>query len=203
MTLFRSKRLLVVAVAAACGSDPLAPYEVLPQTTATVQSAVDFVTMGQDTIPVDCGSAITINCTGGNPGTAPAVITLTRTALSLDSLAEGSFSFGAQVTITSPGIPVNIPTAGNCTVDIDTSPGTSSTAQLSGPVTFPESTHVQINGTLEGLEADDISISGGIGCALADGFQAFIVGAVADMLSRNVILCGAPGAALLVPCRES
>jgi hypothetical protein len=203
MTLFRSKRLLVVAVAAACGSDPLAPYEVLPQTAATVQSAVDFVTMGQDTVPVDCGSAITINCTGGNPGTTPAVITLTRTALSLDSLAEGSFSFGAQVTITTTGIPITIPTVGNCTLNVDTSPGTSSTAQLSGPVTFPESTHVQVVATLEGLEDDDISISGGIGCALADGFHAFVVGTLGDALSRSVILCGAPGAPLLVPCRES
>lgn len=198
---------LAIVTLLGCGKDsPTAP-EVLPQTLATVQAAVDMVTTGQIKIVGTCLGTVPLNCPGGTLA-APTHLSLTRTADSV-ALVTGQdyYYFSATMSAVSPGIPVTIPLIGACTLTIDTSPGISPTITLTGTVHFASQT---LNGPIDRLdfsditvtdfETADVSITGSLSCASAGFSAGFYIGQLQTFFEQGASLCSAPGPALLQPC---
>lgn len=192
-----------------CAKDPVAP-EALPETLATVQAGVDMVTTGQLRLEGTCAGGVPINCPGGMLA-APVYITLTRTA---DSVAfvtgQNRYDFSTTMAAVSPGIPITVPLVGACTLTLNTAGGTSPTMTLSGSVQFASQT---LNGPISRLdfsnlvltnfETEDVSITGGLGCATASFSLPFHIGQIQDMFAQAADLCSVPGPELLQPCPQT
>lgn len=200
---------LLAGGACSSASEPAAP-EPLTVSSATVDAALAYLG-SYDSIPASCGSSPAINCPGGTAG-APIHVPATITAHSVTPHAAPDtlvFDWAADVKIISPGIPVTLPVVGACTLTVDTRPGTDSTVHVTGTATFSRRTangpidRVDIQSqTLTGLTTDDLSLSGGIGCAAASASLGLLVGTLTDFLAtRELGLCSAPGPALLEVCK--
>lgn len=200
---------LLTSGACSSASEP-APPEPLTVSSATVDAALAYLG-SNDSITASCAANPAVNCPGGTPG-APIHIPATITAHSVTPHAAPDtlvFDWAADVKIISPGIPVTIPVVGTCTLTVDTRPGTDSTLHVTGTATFSKQTadgpidRVDIQSeTLTGLTTDDLSLSGGVGCAAAGASLGLMVGTLSDFLAtRELGLCSAPGPALLEVCK--
>ena len=192
-------------------TSPPPPYK-MPLSQATIQSAVDLFTTGTDTVPVQCGGTVPIDCPGGASGP---VITISRARV-VDSLflqrLDTAYSFSAYVTLTSSqDIPVTIPVVGDCGLHLDTSAGSSPTVHLSGQAYFTSSVpagpldELALTFNLDGLEAADFSLSGGTACALANEAASFYVGTILSALGTGapIFLCAGSGPGLFALCPSS
>lgn len=191
---------------------PPPPYT-MPLSRATIQSAVDLVTTGMDTVPVLCGGTVPVDCPGGAPGP---VITVSRVRV-LDSLLalrpDTAYDFSAYVTLTSSqDIPVTVPVVGDCGLHLDTTPGASPTVRLSGQAYFVSSVpagpldELEIDVGLDGVEAADVSLTGGAGCALVNQSIGFYLGVISAALRTGtgpIFLCAGSGPGLFVVCPAS
>jgi hypothetical protein len=213
------RRALVTAAIAcltpslhSCGSDsPTAP-ETLPQTLETMQAAVNFVTNGQLLIPSSCGGSPAVNCPGGTAG-SPVYLTTTQTASTVAFVPGADrYDFSVNLSAVTPtGIPITVPIVGECTLNINTAPGTSPTITITGNARFDRQTvdgpidRITFNNlSVTNLTSDDVSLTGGFGCAFADLGISFFIGTLTDTFADNLAvgLCAAPGPALLRPCPE-
>jgi hypothetical protein len=96
----------------------------------------------------------------------------------------------------------------DCVVHIDTAAGASPTVQISGTAVFdavvPLGTINRLYATnvlVTGLAAEDISLSGGLFCAIS--FAGVARTAISTLLGNMIAdrrLCGAPGPALFAAC---
>ena len=193
-----------------CGSDSPTGPETLPQTLETVQAAVNFVTNGQMRIPSSCGGSPAVNCPGGTAG-SPVYLTMTQTASTVAFVPGADrYDFSVNLSVvTATGIPITIPIAGECTLNINTAHGTSPTITVTGNARFARQT---VDGPIDrinfdnivvsNLTADDVSLTGAFGCALADLGISFFIGTLTATFADNLAvgLCAAPGPALLRPC---
>jgi hypothetical protein len=195
-----------------CGSDsPTAP-ETLPQTLETMQAAVNFVTNGQVLIPSSCGGTPAVNCPGGTAG-SPVYLTMTQTASTV-AFVPGADRYDFSVNlaaVSATGIPITIPLVGECTLNINTAPGTSPTMTITGNARFDSQTldgpidRISFNNiSVTNLESADVAITGSLGCALADLGISFFIDTLTATFAENLVvgLCAAPGPALLRPCPE-
>ena len=189
----------------ACSSDSPTEPESLPQTLATVQAALDLVTTGQLELEGSCAGTTTVNCPGGTLA-SPAHVNLTRTADTVYFVTgQDRYDFSATLSAVTPaGIPVTFPVVGACTLNIDTSPGTSSTITLTGSARFTSPDRLDVsNLDVTGFEDADASITGSISCAAASFGLSFYVDMLTSMFEQNVSFCAAPGPALLRLCPAS
>lgn len=180
--------------------------EALSVTSATVVAAVDFMTPDSVQVPVTCGGSFEVNCTGGTPG-SPVWLRLVRVGVvTATSTGPATFSFTADYTVTSVQ---DIPVAGSgvsCGVDLNSGLGTSPTVTVNGTATFVSNTddgvinRVDLTGSAEGLEEDDITLNGGFDCEVASAFQGAVVGLIEGMMDSSVRLCGAAGAETFREC---
>ena len=197
---------------AGCGGNsttsPSQPYT-MPLTQATVQSAVDLFTTGTDTVPVQCSGTVPIDCPGGSAG--PVVtIALDRVSDSIFTFMPGqSYQYSTHVALTvSQDIPVTIPVIGACGLHVDVSQGASPTVHVSGEVTFRSSTlagpldELDLTAALDGLEAADVSLTGGGACALANESLSLYLGLLTTALGTptEVLLCAGSGPGKFVTC---
>ena len=197
---------LLLSGTATCSKTPTG-LEVLPETAATVQAAVDLLTTGKLRVPPVCGSP-TIACPGGVADTS-FYLTLTRDSLRIvvDTMPT-VYGFVAQVeAVTTKPVPVTV-SGINCTVGINTAASGKPTVGIAGRATFTSQTaggpidrlDVRLD-SVTGLDAGDITLAGGTLCTIGS------FGAVAHLVVVNTFqyptplhLCGAPGPVLFEPC---
>jgi hypothetical protein len=184
----------------------------LPLTRGTVQAAVDLLTTGTDTVPVQCGATVPVDCPSGTPG--PTItVALDRVADSIvlidSSFSSIEYTFSAHLTLTTnQDIPLTLPVVGECGLHVDTSPGASPTVHVSGQAHFTSSVgagpldELMVTVGLDGLEAADVSLTGGTACALATVASGVYVGAISAALRTGgtIPLCAGSGPGLFVVC---
>ncbi len=214
----RSALCALIAIAfAACGgssSETTAPKPkyTMPLTLATVSSAVDLLTTGTDTVPVQCTGTLLVDCPGGVAGP---VVTISRVRVldSIVTLAPGvQYTYSAYVTLTSTqDIPVSVPSVGDCGLHLDTSPGNSPTVRVFGGAYFRSSVQqgpldeLALTIGLDGLEAADISFTGGTVCQVANATISLYLAPIAAALQggTTILLCAGSGPGRFVVCPNS
>lgn len=191
-----------------CSKSPTG-LEVLPETLATVQSAVDLVTTGTIHVPASCSGVTTVACPGGIPDTA-VYLTLTRDSLAIafgDSVPTAYRYVARVAVVTASDIPVST-LGSDCTVAINTTASGAPTVRVAGTATFGSQTPGgQINrlqmrvDSVSGLDAADVSLNGGVLCTFGTfgvgGFQSILFAAFSNAAFN---LCGAPGSTLFEEC---
>jgi hypothetical protein len=186
------------------GLDPL------PQTVASVQAALDLMTTGQINVQTNCAGNPTVNCLNGVAG-GPIPLALTRDSLSIVEAPPGTYTFAARVAVLSTtGIPFSEAAAGNCTLNLNTAPGTSPTIRVTGMATFTRQlpgdpiNRIDItNVATSAVENADVSVQGVSTCSLMPPVA--IVGLANSILHDAFTyaaprVCGAPGPALVELC---
>lgn len=212
--MLRSKIFLPVAallLGAACSdsSGPPTPVAIVVRD-STVLLGLDFIASEGNTVEASCGGNPAINCLGGNPGN-PIRLTITRTAASTarrtgpDSLI---FDWAADLVVVSPAIPINITSIGNCILTIDTRADADS-VHVTGTATFTRTRpdgpidRLDITGqNVTGLTNADVTIGTSILCEVASFGISFYLDLLTDQIFHDYALCGAPGAATFMFCRE-
>ena len=177
---------LLATVAAGCGSKSATAPLTLPVTSATVQSAVDLFTTGTLHVPPSCGTSPSIDCPGGTAGT-PIPVTVTRGATTIAQTAPDVFGYDVDLAIaTGSAIPVSYQGV-DCTVAVNTAAGASPTVHVAGTATFSSQTpggsidRLDLTIALTGLEATDVTFSGGTLCQMANfGGLSFFGGIVTN-----------------------
>lgn len=202
---------LLLAMAACKSSTAPQGYEALPETAETVQAALDLFTTGDVSVPPNCGGSPAVNCPGGTPG-GSVTLALTRTRNSLFQVNPGTFEFSVDLKVLSQTpIPITVPAIGECTMIVDTRPGTDSTLRITGEGTFLEDTVsgdppnrlVFTTPTITGLTTDDVSIAGGGTCDIANLGLEFFLGTLETAITPPTeSLCGAAGPTLFVACPQ-
>ena len=87
-------------------------------------------------------------------------------------------------------LPVSIPLVGDCGVHVDTAPGASSTIQVDVPLNLSaDGLHVNALGavSLTGLTTDDVSITGGFGCQVANLGLGFFLNTLQATLVQSLV----------------
>jgi hypothetical protein len=200
-------------LAGGCGKSSTGPvgYEALPATAGTVQAALDLFTTGNVLVPTVCDSAATtkLNCPGGVPG-SPVYITVRRDSLSIVyNMPADRFDYAVKMKLVTPvDIPVTIALVGECGLHLDTTPGADSLVQIVGTASFRS--HIAgepideldfSTPVVNGLTSDDMALTGGTGCLLANMGLSFYVETLQAMIGPPALsLCGAPGPPLFVAC---
>lgn len=200
---------LLLGVACSDSSGPPTPVAIVVHD-STVLQGLDFIATEGNIVGDSCGSDPTINCTGGNPGN-PIRLTITRTAASTarrtgpDSLI---FDWAADLIVISPAIPINISLVGDCTVTIDTRADADS-VHVTGIATFTRTRpdgpidRLDITGqNVTGLTDADVSIGTSILCQAVNFGISFALDLLTIHIFHDYALCGAPGAATFMLCRE-
>jgi hypothetical protein len=111
---------------------------------------------------------------------------------------------------TSTDIPVVIPLVGNCGVKVDTHAGADSIITVAFSETFyddvplPAGDRIAFGGvTLTGLTTDDVALTGGTACVLANVGLGFFIGILAGQVADHPgSLCGSGGPELFRECPE-
>ena len=201
---------MLLAVACKSSTAPQG-YEALPATSATVQSALDLFTTGDVLVPTVCDptASARINCPGGVPG-SPVYVTVTRHSVSItENVPAARFDYLVQMKlVTAMDIPITVPLVGDCGLHIDTSPGPDSLVQIVGSASFRSRTpggpidELDLSTpTMNNLTSDDVSLSGGFGCTIANlGLSFFLMTLESTITPPARSLCGAPGPKLFVAC---
>jgi len=183
-------------------------FDSLPQTVATVQAAVDFITTGQINSQVYCAANPTVNCANGTP--TPTPLALTRDSVSIVEAPPGTYSFAARVAVVSTTDITFIYSGVSCTLSLNTTAGTSPTIRVTGTAMFTRQlpsdpiNRIDItNVATSAIESVDATVHGSTACSLVPSavvlsmVNGILHDAFADAGPR---LCGAPGPALLEPC---
>jgi hypothetical protein len=193
-------------------------FEVLTPVTkdlATMQTAADYYVPATEAfdVPANCASDPRIDCPAATPLPATDQVALANTtqvvpdAVTVDQYdltvtADVSMVATQVVKITNNAI-------GTCDLTVDSTAGATPTWEADVPLDFVTvSGEVRIQpGTVavSGVEQDDLTITGGSSCALADAFKGLFVGQITDVVeaelqARFVALCAAPGPDYLGPC---
>ena len=180
--------------------------EALPVTAATAAAAAEFAIQDTVVVPAVCTGDVLVNCASGTPGTAVRLKVDQVGAVVATPSGENSFSFTGNFAVTSlQSIPVSS-TGITCGVTVNTAPGISPTVAITGTATFVSHTNdavinrVNVTGTASGLEADDVTIAGGTGCATASAMRSFLVTSLQNSIQSNAAVCGAVGPATFRAC---
>jgi hypothetical protein len=118
------------------------------------------------------------------------------------------------MTVTTPApIDVNVPLAGDCQITLDSALGATPTWSVQMPLhyatrvipTGENELHLLMGDVvLNGVEDDDVALTGGFGCQLASFGISFFIGtfvdSLQDMLRGLGPLCMAPGPTIFEQC---
>jgi hypothetical protein len=183
----------------------------LDQATADTISNLLFGGTRDVTVPTNCASSPSINCPGGAPAATSAQVHVVGSNV-VATFAPGANRYDTSATLavtTLQAIPVGIPIAGDCLLSVNTALG--STPALSVQVQLQWIDHggtgqlnvvnVQ-NVGVNGLEAADISISGNLGCQVANLSLSFMLDLLAQSLADQLggSICGDPNSDGFIPC---
>ncbi len=190
-----------------CSKSPTG-LEVLPETLATVQAAVDLFTTGSLYVAANCGGTTTVNCPGGTPG-GPVPVTETRDSVHIVQSPDTTVYYvTAWVALVTPhDIPISF-FGTDCGVAINSAPGVSPNVAITATAHFTSQTaggpinRIDFsNVTLSGLETGDVTLSGAsLLCTIGNFGLGFFVQTLQAALAQYPAYCGAPGAKLLEPC---
>ncbi|HEX5060441.1 MAG TPA: hypothetical protein VFV99_13830 [Kofleriaceae bacterium] len=151
--------------------------------------------------PANCGGSTPICCPGGNPVNPCGPIDIDLKMYPGDQprlvLAPASGASRLDVTVrarvkTEMDIPVSVPLVGDCGVKIDTSAGSVKDIRIDVPITFAQdatagTTRVVVGTVnLTQLASEDVSLTGGIGCQLANLGLSFFLGILTDQITGAV-----------------
>jgi hypothetical protein len=150
-------------------------------------------------VPASCGGSPALCCPGGNPvdpcgplevdfraqaGDTPRL----ETVLGPDRL---DVTLRARVRSVA-AIPIALPVVGDCAFTVDTAPGPTPDVELDmaiDRVTDASGPHLVIaTTTLVGFTADDIVLTGGLGCTLANLGLSLFLGTLTSMFQDSVQL---------------
>jgi hypothetical protein len=189
----------ILFAAGGCGSSsPTAPAS-FPETSATVQLALNRFTTGTISVPASCGGSILINCPGGTAGSAVSV-TLTRSGTTITQTAPDVFSYATDFGVVTQS-PIVVSSNGtDCDVSVNTANGTASTVHLEGTATFSRQTvggainEIDFTTALTGVEAADVTITGPGACQVLAANLVFVEGVLVSALtSQSTRLCAGAG----------
>lgn len=151
--------------------------------------------------PASCGGSTPICCPGGNPVNpcGPINIDISMHPGDLPRMelrpAQGASRLDvvvrARVT-TMMDIPVGIPVVGNCGIKIDTNAGTPDDITINAPISFAQdatagTTRVVVGTvTVANLASEDVALTGGIGCQLANLGLSFFLGILTDQITGAI-----------------
>ena len=151
--------------------------------------------------PASCGGSTPICCPGGQPVSpcGPIDIDLNLQPGDAPRLELNPASGASRLDVvvrarikTESDIPVKVPIAGDCGIRIDTAPGDDPDVQINAPISFVQdatagTTRVEVGGVaLNNLTSDDVELTGGFGCQIADfGLGAFL-GILTDQITGAI-----------------
>jgi len=174
-------------------------------------------------VPSNCGGSPSVACPGGQPSNPPATIEAdptehvgdtARIVVAIgdphpDPTANTIDNVTVRVRLKTPSpIPASIPLVGDCGMNIDSSAGTypdvrfdTQLTRLTNRLTGPPN---QSGVTVSQLEAADVSLTGGIACAVANLGLGFFTGTLTDTMADwfrpATALCGAAAPYYWQPC---
>ncbi|HEU0034646.1 MAG TPA: hypothetical protein VFQ53_28675 [Kofleriaceae bacterium] len=151
--------------------------------------------------PANCGGSTPICCPGGNPQSPCGPIDIDLRAQPGDlprlELKPSAGNSRLDVTVrarvkTEMDIPVKVPLVGDCGVKIDTTAGSPDDIQIDAPINFQQdataSTTRIVVGTvnLTNLASEDVSLTGGFGCQVANLGLTFFIGILKDQITGAI-----------------
>lgn len=177
---------------AAVASDPAA---LLGSLGGATNGVLDF------NVPASCGGSTPICCPGGQPKNPCGPIQIDLKEQPGDQprlvLAPSQGNSRLDVTVrarvkTATDIPVKIPFVGDCNLKLDSTQGTTKDIRIDAPISFTQdatakTTKVVVgNVSLTQLAGEDVSLSGGFGCAAADFGLSFFMGILTDQITGTL-----------------
>ncbi|MGN6110839.1 MAG: MYXO-CTERM sorting domain-containing protein [Kofleriaceae bacterium] len=151
--------------------------------------------------PASCGGSTPICCPNGNPVDPCGPINIDLNQYPGDAprleLRPSQGNSRLDVTVrarikTATDIPVTVPVAGNCGVRVDTTRGNPADVQIDVPISFQQdaaagTTRVVVGTVnLSNLTTDDVDLTGGFGCQVANLGLSFFIGILRDQLTGAV-----------------
>ncbi len=152
-------------------------------------------------VPASCGGSTPICCPGGtaqnpcgpinidltlHPGDSPRLVLAPKA-----NASELDVTVRARIT-TGMDIPVTVPVIGDCGVHVDTTPGPTQDVQIDVPITFVQdatagTTNVVVGTVaLTNLTTDDVSLTGGIACDIANLGLSFFLSTLTSTLTTEI-----------------
>jgi hypothetical protein len=163
-------------------------------------------------VPASCPGTECPNGIPNPPEDQLGISTISRTAPKV--VGQYRFDVSATTTVTTLApINVNVPLAGDCQMTLNSAPGATPTWSVHMPLhyttrlipTGDNELHLVMGDVVvNGVESDDVALTGGIGCQLASVGISFFIGTLVDslqdMLQELGPLCMAPGPAIFEQC---
>jgi len=178
-----------------------------------ITAFANSVVIGPHDVPVvpncDPNATITVGCVNGQPVDPAPFVHVVGSNLGIQDIAPNQFGISLDLAISTP---TGIPIAGaglTCQFNLDTSAGTFPTATLTGRLDFVVNAQTGVTDRIQTsqanlgqFEAADISISGGVGCAIANVFTSFALDTIRSTLESylNVDICRGPDPDIFVAC---
>lgn len=198
--------LIAPVAAAAAGPTQIA----FDQVTASTVADLWFPIVEDRDVPPSCGATPPIECPGGVPRASSTNLRFTRASLAATLNPPSSFVISADLRVETVD-PLAVTVSGvECSLTIDTSAGTSSTIGVRTRADLMSSPYLDYNFILQsnpevyGLEAVDVTFSGGILCGAFNGVVSLSLDVVqeqlADMIGSHGPLCGVPAPELVATC---
>ncbi len=166
---------------------------------ADARDILDGFSFGLDNrdVPASCGGSTPLCCPGGVPVSPCGPLQFDfvpragESSMILVSTSDPD-RFDADVPVrvkTVTDLPVTIPLAGECGLQIDTSAGPSPTIRIQAPVFF-SADRLRMGPvgsvTLIGLTSDDFTITGGLQCQAANAVGSIFIGILARVIEGNL-----------------
>jgi hypothetical protein len=152
-------------------------------------------------VPASCSGSTPICCPGGTPLQTCGPLDIDLTKHTGDSqrfvIAPQQGESTVNVTIrarlkTEMNIPVKVPVAGDCAVSVDTTAGSVPDVQIDAPISFTQdemtgTTRVTVGTVnLTNLQSEDVNLTGGFGCAVANVGLDFFMGVLTSQLTGTL-----------------
>ncbi len=152
-------------------------------------------------VPANCGGQTPVCCPNGQPMNpcGPIDIDLNEQPGDLPRLELRPQQNQSRLDVTvrariktAMDIPVNVPIAGDCGVKIDTTAGTPDDVQVDVPISFEQDATAGTTNVIVGdvaisnLKAEDVALTGGIGCQIANLGTSFFLGLLTDQLTGPI-----------------
>ncbi|HYK10508.1 MAG TPA: hypothetical protein VEV39_06895 [Gemmatimonadales bacterium] len=176
----------------------------------TAYAVGEFLTGSAFTVAANCGGTITVNCSGGVPG-SPVAVTVVR-----ESLAVAGNPVALQVDITarlavSTTVDIPLEAAGiQCGLAVNTAAGSIPTVGLTAHLDFGrlENTGQGVdevyvtNVTLTDLESADVSLNGGTLCSTIGAGASFYLSTLTGMFADGLkgVFCAGSGSVPITTC---
>ena len=160
-------------------------------------------------VPSTCGGSPAVDCPSGTAVPPADQLRFTSSRSVVEVPAQSRFDLIATSGIqTLVPIKVAVPLAGDCDVNVSSSPGAQPTWQFSVPMQFvvePGSGDYRIvpgDMNIAHAEADDFSLTGNFSCQIANPGFGFFLNIITDSVDEALLrdLCAAPGPAYMEPC---